>query len=164
MADVAGWSPGRSVFATLGLAGTLLLAACGSGGVTGPPAPNDGGASSEHLTCPQAAARAVSGGPVVDSVSPTTGSVKGGVDVTINGRGFAGTKEVVFGNQEAPDVHVDSGDRIVAVSPALSSATEVAHTEVCVTVVTPAGRSPKSANDRFGYVGTAATPAASSSR
>lgn len=164
MAEVTGRPPSRFVFATLGLAGTLLLAACGSGGITGPAAANQGGPSSEHLFCPRAAPKAVSDGPVVGSVSPATGSVKGGVSVTINGRGFGDTKEVVFGSQEAADVHVDSGRRIVAVSPALPSGTEVAHAKVCVTVVTPVGRSPEGGNDSFGYVGPAATPIASSSR
>ncbi len=81
--------------------------------------------------------------PAVSGVSPNAGTVDGGTAVTISGTGFTGATEVDFGGVPA-DFSVDSDTSITAVSPPGSG-------PVDVTVTTPAGTSPATAEDQFTY-------------
>jgi IPT/TIG domain-containing protein len=89
--------------------------------------------------------------PSVSSLSPTTGSVGGGTEVTITGANFTGATEVTFDGTPA-GFSVNSDTSITAISPAAESADSV-H----VRVTTVGGRSSTSASDRFSY--TVSTPA-----
>jgi hypothetical protein len=55
--------------------------------------------------------------PVVTGVSPASGSVSGGTDVTITGAGFTGATSVTFGGTAATDVSVVSDGEIHATTP-----------------------------------------------
>jgi hypothetical protein len=59
--------------------------------------------------------------PIISSVSPRTGPIAGGTEVTISGVNFAPGSMVTFGGVPAASVTVDSSSRIRAVSPARSS-------------------------------------------
>lgn len=54
----------------------------------------------------------------VEGLSPDRSGVRGGVDVTIEGRGFIEPTEVRFGSAPAARVRVEGGDRLVARAPA----------------------------------------------
>jgi hypothetical protein len=84
--------------------------------------------------------------PVVLGISPSTGSVNGGTDVTITGRGFTGAFAVSFGDASAvPTVVSDTTLRVVAPPSAIPG---LAH----LRVTTPAGPSAETAADNFTYV------------
>jgi RHS repeat-associated protein len=57
-------------------------------------------------------------GPVVKSISPSSGSVNGGTSVSINGSGFTGATAVHFGGIAASSYTVNSPSSITAVAPA----------------------------------------------
>ncbi len=62
---------------------------------------------------------AVQTGPVVNSISPTTGSTSGGTTVTINGSGFGSSPSVKFGSVAGTNVQVNSqGTQLTVVTPA----------------------------------------------
>ena len=82
--------------------------------------------------------------PAVAEVAPGSGPIAGGTPVTITGSGFIGATAVLFGTAPASGVVVDSATQITAVSPAGTGTVEVS-------VVTPAGTSPGSADDQFAY-------------
>ncbi|HWC35169.1 MAG TPA: IPT/TIG domain-containing protein [Mycobacteriales bacterium] len=74
--------------------------------------------------------------PVVSSLSPTSGSTKGGTTVVITGSGFTGATAVTFGTTtNAASFTVNSDTQITAVSPAHSAGTFL------VFVTTPSGTS-----------------------
>ncbi len=54
----------------------------------------------------------------VAMIDPARASVRGGIDVTIDGRGFIEPTEVRFGNTPATDIRVQNAGRIVARAPA----------------------------------------------
>lgn len=83
-------------------------------------------------------------GPVVSSISPTSGPTTGGTTVTIIGSGFTGTTSVTFGGTAATFT-VNSSTSITATSPAHSAGT------VDVIVTSPAGTSPNTTADNFTY-------------
>jgi len=83
-------------------------------------------------------------GPVVASISPTSGPAIGGTTVTITGSGFSGASQVLFGTATSTFT-VNSATQITAVSPAGSGT-------VYVTVTTPGGPSPTSTADQFTYL------------
>jgi RHS repeat-associated protein len=87
--------------------------------------------------------------PAVTAISPTVGSTGGGTSVTITGTGFLGATAVSFGAKAATAFSIGSATSIVATSP---SGTKT----VDVTVVTPGGRSPVVAADKFTYSRTVA--------
>jgi IPT/TIG domain-containing protein len=83
--------------------------------------------------------------PVVKSISPTSGSTKGGTQVTITGTGFTCATSVSFGTVAASSFTVTSDTQISAVSPAESPGT------ADVTVTTAGGTSANSSADQFTY-------------
>jgi len=90
-------------------------------------------------------------GPVVTSISPTTGPITGGTVITLTGSGFTGATAVMFGTTSATPT-VNSDTSITVTSPATT-----ASGVVDITVVTPAGTSATSAADKFSYGSTTTT-------
>lgn len=89
------------------------------------------------------------GGPIITSISPTTGPAAGGTTVTITGTGFTGATSVTFGSTTlTPTVTNDT--TITVVSPAGSGTVDIR-------VVTPVGTSPNSAADDYTYASTTTT-------
>jgi IPT/TIG domain len=82
--------------------------------------------------------------PTVTGVEPHTGSATGGTPVTISGTNFAGATAVKFGTTNAKSFSVSSETSLTAVSPPGSGTLDV-------TVTTPAGTTPTSPADHFGY-------------
>ena len=82
--------------------------------------------------------------PVVDSISPATGSAEGDTAVTLTGINFTGATAVDFGTNSA-DFTFDSDTEITAAAPAGTGVVDV-------TVVGPGGTSATSATDKFSYV------------
>lgn len=54
----------------------------------------------------------------VSSFSPTSGPLRGGNEVTINGQGFTEDVEVLFGSQSSPSVTVASASQLKVIAPA----------------------------------------------
>ena len=77
-------------------------------------------------------------------VTPQSGSHAGGTTVTIRGVRFSGVTAVDFGAGAAAQITLNSDSSITAVSPA-------GRGTVDVTVTTPHGVSPDSADDQFSY-------------
>ncbi len=86
--------------------------------------------------------------PLVTSVSPASGGVSGGSQVTIRGLNLLGTTAVDFGGTPAAAINVVSDVEIVATVPAGPSGGG----RVDVTVKTPAGTSPTGPYDGYLYV------------
>ena len=86
----------------------------------------------------------VASGPVVSSISPTSGPIAGGMTITITGSGFSGASQVLFGTVPASSFTVKSDTQITAVSPAGSGT-------VHVIVTTPKGITTTSNADQFTY-------------
>jgi IPT/TIG domain/Viral BACON domain len=105
---------------------------------------SNGGEASVSAVLIVASGPASPSGPVVSSISPTSGPVAGGTTVTITGSGFTGASKVLFGSATSTFT-VNSDTRITAVSPAGSGT-------VHVTVTTPGGTSATSNADRFTYL------------
>jgi hypothetical protein len=87
--------------------------------------------------------------PVVTSVSPTSGSVRGGNAVLIYGTNLKGTTEVYFGNTKVTTLSVNNAGTRVTVPKAPAG---VARGTVDITVKNAAGKSATSTNDRYTYV------------
>jgi hypothetical protein len=92
-------------------------------------------------------------GPTVASVSPTSGPVTGGTQVTITGTGFSTVHGVKFGTTTAQSYTVRSVTQIVASSPVHASGT------VGITVVTAGGTTLTTNADHFKF--TVSVPAVS---
>jgi IPT/TIG domain len=105
------------------------------------PAGTSASGSADHFTYSVAA-------PAVTSLSPTTGTSAGGTSVTITGTRFTGATAVHFGATAATGVVVNSATSVTATSPAGTGIGTVD-----ITVTTPGGTSPTSANDQFSYTG-----------
>lgn len=99
--------------------------------------------TADHFTYSAAAA------PAITSISPTSGSSKGGTGVTINGSGFTGASTVKFGSVAAVSFVVNSDTKITATSPPEAAGT------VDITVTTPTGTSATGSADQFTYSGAA---------
>lgn len=84
--------------------------------------------------------------PIVTGISPTTGVLGGGTDVTLTGAGFTGATSVDFGTTPSPSFQVMSDTEIVAVSPPASYKENLP-----VTVVTPMGAGIDQSNVTFAY-------------
>jgi hypothetical protein len=89
-------------------------------------------------------------GPVVTSISPTTGPLAGGTSVVLTGAAFTGATSVLFGSKPAASFKVDTATKIAAKSPA------GARGGVQITVTTPGGTSATGPGSAFLY-GTATT-------
>lgn len=83
--------------------------------------------------------------PVVNGVSPTTGSVNGGDSVTVSGSNFTGATAVSLGGVpvDMSTVNVGSDTQLTFLTPATSPGT------YDLTVTGPAGTSATSAADQF---------------
>lgn len=86
--------------------------------------------------------------PVVNSVGPNTGSVKGDTIVNITGTGFTGATEVYFGNNLGTNLIVNSDTSITVTSPPASE-----FGIVDIIVCGPNGVNVISRSDRFTYTG-----------
>ena len=84
--------------------------------------------------------------PEITKVAPTSGSIKGGAEVTIAGTSFNGATAVTFGNKPATDFTVGADTEIIATAPATAKPGKVD-----VTVTTVAGTSAKVRADTFTY-------------
>jgi hypothetical protein len=73
--------------------------------------------------------------PRIDSVSPSSGSIDGGLSVTIHGRKFTSGTEVSFGGVAATGESVRNSKRMTAITPAYTEGA------VDVTVTNPDGQS-----------------------
>jgi hypothetical protein len=83
--------------------------------------------------------------PVITSITPASGSIKGGTTVTIVGQYFS-APSVSFGSRSASSFAVNSPTQITAVSPPGSAPGVVA-----VSVTTGGGKSASVAADEFAY-------------
>ncbi|MEK6986280.1 MAG: IPT/TIG domain-containing protein [Candidatus Thermoplasmatota archaeon] len=89
-------------------------------------------------------------GPVLLSISPSSGDAAGGTAVTLTGANFASGSTVTFGTAAATGVVVVSSTRITAVTPANAAG---------LTLVTvTAGLQSTSLTDAFTYTGTGVAP------
>jgi hypothetical protein len=125
-------STSMTVVAPAASAGTVEVTVTNSGGTSAPGA-------SEFAFVPA---------PSVSSLSPATGPVSGGTEVTITGVNLTGATQVTFGGTPT-EFWVNDDSSITAISPAAESADSVS-----VRVTTVGGRS---ASSRFSYVVSAPT-------
>lgn len=86
--------------------------------------------------------------PVVNSVSPNTGVVKGGTVVNILGTGFIGATNVYFGNNLGTNLKVNSDTSITITSPLVNDIGTVD-----IIIEGPNGTNVISKSDRFTYTG-----------
>ena len=84
--------------------------------------------------------------PIVNGITPNTGTTAGGTSVTISGSDFTGATLVTFGSIAASTFTINSATQITATSPVENAGT------VDVTVTTSVGTSATSTFDRFTYV------------
>jgi hypothetical protein len=89
--------------------------------------------------------------PVITSITPDSGPDRGGTAVTIQGTGFTGATEVLFGGAKAAGVTVKNAKLIDAKTPPGTGT-------VTVTVVTPSGSSVDAAASHFAYKAKPAQP------
>jgi phospholipase C len=83
--------------------------------------------------------------PAVTGVAPVTGPLAGCSEVQINGSGFSGASQVMFGSKPASSQVVLSDTRLLAMAPPRSAGT------VDVRVTTALGTSGISSKDRYTY-------------
>jgi hypothetical protein len=103
------------------------------------PGGSSAASSSDHYTFNAASA------PSVTAVAPSSGSVGGGMQVTISGSGFSGTSGVSFGSVAAASFTLVSDTTIVAVAPPEAAGT------VDITVTNQAGTSSTGSADHFTF-------------
>ena len=89
--------------------------------------------------------------PVVSSIAPGSGSTVGGTAVTINGIGFTGATQVLFGTVPATSILVLSDTQITAASPAQGAGVHNIY------VVAPGGTSAAISSDLFTYNATSSS-------
>ena len=91
--------------------------------------------------------------PIVTSVSPSSGSVAGGTQITITGSGLAGATDLNFGLYDTYTYSIvsDTDTQIVATTPAYSVGV------YDVTVTTPYATSATSPSDQFTFEGSPVT-------
>jgi hypothetical protein len=84
--------------------------------------------------------------PTLVSISPTSGSIKGGTTVTVAGTDLSGATGVSFGGVPASSFVVNSEGQLTAVAPPTNKPGAID-----VTVTTVAGTTPPSVADHFTY-------------
>ena len=84
-------------------------------------------------------------GPIITSLSRSSGPVGGGTKVTITGAGFTSVHTVKFGTSTAESFTVKSATQIVATSPAHAAG------QVRISVTTAAGTTPATSSDLYTY-------------
>ena len=89
---------------------------------------------------------AVTNPPAITGVSPASGDLSGGGQVTITGSGLLGTRQVLFGTVAAMTLSAELDTQVVASLPPAPQAGAVD-----VTVVTLSGTSPVTSLGRFAY-------------
>ena len=82
-------------------------------------------------------------GPVIKSLSRTTGPVAGGTKVTITGNGFTTVQHIKFGTTTATSYTVKSATQIIATAPPHIAG------QVRISVTTAAGTTPTSSADLY---------------
>ena len=96
---------------------------------------------------------ASSGSPVINSISPASGTSDGGTSVIITGSGFTGATAVSFGSTPAASFAVNSDTQITAASPAATGLPVTSgNPTVDVVITTASGASSTSASDQFTYI------------
>jgi hypothetical protein len=91
------------------------------------------------------------GGPVVTSISPTSGLLGGATSVTITGSNLAGATSITFGANPGTGINCAAGGATCTVFSPAGAGT------VDVQVTTPAGTSAAVSADQFTYASAAAT-------
>ncbi|GAB4324310.1 MAG: hypothetical protein Kow0010_06130 [Dehalococcoidia bacterium] len=89
-------------------------------------------------------------GPAIHQMSPRSGTFAGGTTVIINGEGFVGVTDVLFGGVPATDVNVVSSSQVTAKTPAGSGVVDVV---VCTGACSGATVSPVTQDTTFTYSG-----------
>jgi len=86
-------------------------------------------------------------GPVsVSSITPSSGSGKGGTTVTVKGSNFIGVSKVKFGSADATHVTIYSDSKLTAESPAATA------DQVQIEISAPSGRFDATGSNTFSYV------------
>ena len=85
-------------------------------------------------------------GPLITSISPSSGPMTGGTVVTITGFNFTGATAVMFGSTAATNFTLDSDTQITATAPAETGG------PVDITVTTADGTSAAEPDDQFTFV------------
>lgn len=98
---------------------------------------------------------AASGAPIVNGVSPNSGTTAGSTSVTVTGSNFTGTTGVKFGATSGTSLSVTNTNTLTIVSPAVGAGA------VDVTVTNASGTSTTNPSDTYTYI-TAGTPTVSS--
>ena len=114
------------------------------------PAGTAGAAVAVRVVTPAGESAAVTGdlftyGPILTSLSRSSGPVTGGTKVTITGAGFITVKNVKFGTSTAVTFTVKSSTQIIATAPAHAAG------QVRISVTTLAGTTPATSNDLYTY-------------
>lgn len=88
----------------------------------------------------------VQAAPAIAKVAPSSGSIKGGTEVTVTGTSFNGASEVRFGNKPATSFNVGADTEMTAIAPATAKPGRVD-----ISITTVAGTTEKVRADRFTY-------------
>jgi hypothetical protein len=130
--------------ATVTSIGSIALTAptCGTAGADQVTVTTPGGSSSGTYQY------VAPGTPSVTSISPSTGTLLGGTQVTISGSNFIGATAVMFGSTPITGFQINSGASITAVTPAVSTAGPVT---VSVTVTSGASTLTSTGGPTFTY-------------
>jgi hypothetical protein len=100
---------------------------------------------------PASADRYTFTGPVITSVTPSSGTTAGGTKVKVAGTGLTGATSVTFGSASATVLSINAKGTLVTVDSPPGSAGTVA-----ITVTTPGGTSASTSADQFTYTAGAA--------
>ena len=133
-----------------GISTGLVVALLGAALTAGPAGAGAAGAgpATTHHGPARLRPQAHSAKPVVARLSPATGPVAGGTEVTVKGRNFTPASKVFFGTARASGVRVKSSRKLVVAAPPHAAG------EVAVRVQTKLGRSAESKASSFVYVVT----------
>ena len=115
------------------------------------PAGTSGASVAVRVKTPGGESAAVTGdlftyGPTIASISPSSGPVAGGAQVTVTGAGFSTVTSVKFATTTAASYTVRSATQLVATSPAHAAGT------ARISVTTAAGMTPATGADLYKFV------------